>query len=600
MNSAEEGKTMKTAKGINKKLVALVSLALINLFAVGAVSVAWFITMSRDSKIQAFSGDLNVDIMKVTAYKQVYPFYARSTEVIDYDGDPTLKGYVVEDNTNAAYNLPATTAPVSVISITSSSVSGNYVIAANSGSGPQSVRYDGNTNFSFFLLGDGVYTGQGTNDPWSTATAYAFAEQNVSNKIHPGLKNIVLSVGAQFTLFDVRTCVATTVGNVTTYSCNYYSYGTLAAKEYNNNDELVASESDPRFRVLTENGVTSIQCLKSGIYDFEYAPDSLTISLSDRDDEAIIGNNLVDPTKINIDYAAYTGPLTKDQYIPYAVKGQNTMVIFDVQLKFKNANPIGAGLKVYRKTEAPNESIFKLANRYSDTTHHLTGYQVNDGVVTRNAMDASDFYAFYAVIAKEENAFAPIAAVGNTPAKTAAEAMWDSIHLKTDDVDGNSNPLFTKFSNLGNTYEPNVQIPLHPKENTDSSVIGATDPAIGSTYHCYIGVEYDYDHLKFFMDGNRLGKRYLLDRDFGFYFSGTQLKTQVLSTQDDVNEVEAGSTLTITSNATSAITWTSSDTSVATVSGGVVTGVSTGTVTITAKADGYFDATFEVTVVESE
>ena len=65
--------------------------------------------------------------------------------------------------------------------------------------------------------------------------------------------------------------------------------------------------------------------------------------------------------------------------------------------------------------------------------------------------------------------------------------------------------------------------------------------------------------------------------------------------------IEVGSTVTLTATASdeSAITWSSSDTDVATVSGGVVTGVSAGTATITATS-GDAKATCTVTVTKTE
>jgi uncharacterized protein YjdB len=75
---------------------------------------------------------------------------------------------------------------------------------------------------------------------------------------------------------------------------------------------------------------------------------------------------------------------------------------------------------------------------------------------------------------------------------------------------------------------------------------------------------------------------------------------------DTTAEVEKGKTIAINANITPAdatkksVTWTSSDTSVATVSNGVVKGVSTGTATITATTkDGGFTASCEVTVISN-
>mgnify|MGYP001852239130 CR=1 FL=1 len=73
-----------------------------------------------------------------------------------------------------------------------------------------------------------------------------------------------------------------------------------------------------------------------------------------------------------------------------------------------------------------------------------------------------------------------------------------------------------------------------------------------------------------------------------------------ITISQETASVEVGSTVTLTATASdeSAITWSSSDTDVATVSGGVVTGVSAGTATITATS-GDAKATCAITVVEA-
>lgn len=63
--------------------------------------------------------------------------------------------------------------------------------------------------------------------------------------------------------------------------------------------------------------------------------------------------------------------------------------------------------------------------------------------------------------------------------------------------------------------------------------------------------------------------------------------------------VKVGSIITLTSSV-SDVTWASSDTKVATINGGVVTGVSVGSVTITASKTGYNSGTFNLTVEEGE
>ncbi|MBO6285294.1 MAG: Ig-like domain-containing protein [Bacilli bacterium] len=265
------------------------------------------------------------------------------------------------------------------------------------------------------------------------------------------------------------------------------------------------------------------------------------------------------------------------------------MVVFDVELRYKNANPVRAGLKAWRNPTQPSNSIYALASKYDDKTSHLHGYQIINDVVQRNALNASDFYTFYSVFTK--NPF-------STP-----EQMWTAMHQKTDEEDAEG-ALFSKFS-TGGSYDDSVSCRLCLKDKTgadvDSLVIPGNDPDVGSVYHCYVGIDYDYEHTAFFLNENRLGKTYLLDRDFGFYFMGTQLLGQIITATSGANTLATGETLALSTNAVGTVTWSSNDETVATVnSGGVVTGVSEGSAVITAKCEGYLDAHYVLTVADGE
>ena len=72
------------------------------------------------------------------------------------------------------------------------------------------------------------------------------------------------------------------------------------------------------------------------------------------------------------------------------------------------------------------------------------------------------------------------------------------------------------------TYDKTIDCTLHGKELDDSIIVEPS--ASDNIYHCYIVIEYDYEHCVYFLDKNRLGKTYYLDRDFGFHFSGIQHK----------------------------------------------------------------------------
>ena len=65
-----------------------------------------------------------------------------------------------------------------------------------------------------------------------------------------------------------------------------------------------------------------------------------------------------------------------------------------------------------------------------------------------------------------------------------------------------------------------IDCTLRPKTNSDSTLVPVS--ANSQTYHCYIAIDYDYERMQFFVNQDRVGKTYLLDRDFGFYFSAEE------------------------------------------------------------------------------
>lgn len=207
---------------------------------------------------------------------------------------------------------------------------------------------------------------------------------------------------------------------------------------------------------------------------------------------------------ITVDYVGSADKSTYKtlaSYVPTAIQRQNTMVILDVELKYNVANDVLAGLKIVRN-EANSKSIHNLANKYNDTTNNLTGYVSEEN---RNALNASDFYSFYAVFTKT--------------AITDGDSLYTAMHYPTDQ-EVNNTPIFSKFPN-GETFQTSVDCTLNLKENTDSLTIPANNS--DQTYHCYIGIEYDYEYSQYFLNEKRLGNTYLLDRDFGFYFTATQI-----------------------------------------------------------------------------
>ena len=473
------------------RFVGLAALTIGNAAAIMATTIAWFALDNKQSTIQMVSGDLDVEIKTVTAYKYVYPYYKNSTEFIDYDSPGTIKKYILEDHTisfddtevdnitiasdDATVTLGTKFAGTSTTTPASASATNVCIPSSPSPYIPE---------FRYYLIGDSKF--YGVDNSWTLANAYAFGlREDVTANKKAIIDNIVVSAGSTFTLVE-----ALETGN--TYVYNYFPLSSIA-------------ESNPAFRIIDsdEDGIDdALYCLRSGIFTFTYSPNTLEIELRTSDggqkkDVSVIMNNSLDPTKISIDYAGSVDPAqypTINSYVPEAIYNQNTTLILDVELNFKNPNPVLASLEI-KRTDHTSNSIFNIDDRYADTTHNRVGYVDEDHV---NPLRASDFYNYYAVFKK-------------TPFANTA-AIWSGLHRVGD-------ASSQKFIN-GQTYDDKIDCVLNVS-GTDSVTIAPS--ASDNIYHCYIGIDYDYEHCVYFLDKNRLGKTYLLDRDFGFHFYGTQI-----------------------------------------------------------------------------
>ena len=477
------------------RYIGLALLLVGNAATITCATVAWFSMDVRESKIAMVSGDLDVEINKVTAYKYVYPYYNNSTEFIDYDSEGVVKKYILEDHV-----LTYDETDVDDISITSdnATITLGTKEAGTFTTNTANASYDNVCvpstvapayyvpEFRYYLIGDSAFCG--VTNSWGITDAFAFAlRENVTNERPAIIDNVVVSAGSSFRLLE-------TTDASTMYVYNYFPIVSI-------------SQSSSPFRVIDDDddGVGDyLLCLRSGIYTFTYSPNQLSITLrtsNAKKDISVITNNSLDPTKISIDYAGSVNKTTYptiDSYLSTAIYDQNTSLILDVELNFKNANAVDAGLQIER-TEADSKSIYNLANKYADTTHNLVGYVDENH---QNLLRASDFYNYYAEFTK-------------TPYANTA-ALWTALHRVGD---ANSQ----KFSN-GATYDRTMDCTLNLKELADSTVVDPINPDSGldNIYHCYIVIEYDYEYSAYFLDKNRLGKTYLLDRDFGFHFFGVQ------------------------------------------------------------------------------
>ena len=468
-----------------KKVILFTAFAIINVFAVAAASIAWFETITKNAQIVAVAGDMNVSIEKVTVYKYVYPFYSSSTEFINYDDkdNAVVKAYVIQDS--SVTSSSETPVDNDDLTITLSTGSGN-VAGENDDLGPRSIHYD-NLGFHYYLYGNETFTGyrkyvdgesatHNSDSEWSTGSGRAFPKALAATDTKKTvITDLVISAGAEFALFDAK-------------NVSFFNYSFSATKRFE----------------ATDNG--SIRCIQSGIYNVEYDPalEKLSITLSDRADDSVIGNSTLDSTKINIDYwgspaiqTAYQNDIKN--YVPQAIYEQNTMAILDVELRYVNVNPIIAGLKIKRTPELNNDnSIHHLSNRYNDSSSHLEGATKT----ARNALRASDFYCFSARLSTQANAF------------TNPDAIWSAMR-PVPTVQSPYQSGYSKFLN-GENYDEEVVCSL---AGDSTAIPGSLE---GITYHCYVGIDYCGQYIPFFLDLNRLGKQYFLDRDFFLYFTGTQ------------------------------------------------------------------------------
>ena len=514
-------KKQKASLSSNAKIVISVMFVIGNLGALTIATMAWFNIDNGESKIAMVSGDLDVEINKVTAYKYVYPYYKNSTEFINYDTDGVVKKYVLEDHVstfddvdyddieitsdNATINL--NTRAVGTVTTNPALATPTNVCIPTPGPNESVYRPD----FRYYLIGDGLFCGVDDDESWMLENSYAFAKKNQVAPSSPAvLDNVVVSAGSSFALLEVLEPTANT------FSYNYFSLNNIV-------------ENKSPFRIVDSNGdgvKDSILCLRSGIYTFTYQKvlvdevecDQLRIDLHTRNsgatkDISVITNNSFDPTKVTIDYAGSVNKTDPEgenyfehieDYLSTAIFNQNTTLILDIELNFKNANPVDASLKIER-TEASSNSINNISGKYSNKTRYL-----ND-----STLRSSDFYNFYAIFTKT-----PYTDLNDDDGDDSDD-LWKNLH-RIGDSDSQ------RFLN-GSTYDRTIDCPLNLKDNVnDSTTIPGTNPngLAPNIYHCYVAIEYDYVYCNFFLDKNRLGKTYILDRDFGFHFSCVQHKEE--------------------------------------------------------------------------
>lgn len=499
MKLIEKFKNIFSKKGeatgiVNRKLIGIFGLALGNLVSVFAISIAWFgmASSSADSNVNMVTGDLNVKINKVTAYKYVYPFYRNSTTYVDYDATGSIKRYIIENNVD--YSDVAPLVDDATITL-GPKVSGTI---STDGAGILSqtrIHYPRYDDFRYYIVGDSTFCGDDTH-AWSTNQSTPFVEKaDPSNEEPVVVANVLVPIGSKYVLFDRKT--------VSGSNCQYLTY-------------VSATENSP-FKVIDfdeERGYgTALECVKSGVYTFSYNGSS--ISITKQSVSSVVSNNYLDATMVKLKWDAeqairqeYNNQIEK--YMAVQANIQKTMLILDVELDYQNVNKVRASLQIERDKPKKANYITDLQDGYDNTSAYSESTELN----------ASDFYSFYSVFVSEEDA------LDASSSDADNNELWETMHKQsnaTDTIDAIESPAFSKFPKT--SYESLIDCRLH---KADLSVASDSDLEIEPSnvtkiYHCYIGIEYDYDYSVFFTHRNRLSKTYRLPRDFSFHFTGVQV-----------------------------------------------------------------------------
>jgi len=489
------------------------TLAIGNILTVASLSLAWFFQYSAaSSQVKTFSGDLGVTIEKVSAYKYIYPYHSDSPEFINYEGVGMVKSYVVEDASISAPAVLSDSVTFALTAVTNKDLAGNPGAASSS-----TIYYDNNRGFNYYLVGNSVFNGVENNE-WSTSIAVVSPSNiaptqsaEIADKYSVLIKSVTVSVGSEFIFFD-----ATTIDEEQPTKCSYFTYNTQTENA----------------RFVVENG--HLKCRKSGIYDFRYRLDNsgnlfLDINLISTGDSTIMASNLVDPTMMSIDYYGGSIELPPDHpepfedindYLPYGIREQKTMVLLDVLVSYQNKNDIEAGLKIVRSATALEPSIYSYGGYSTTNDYTYLGYK-NDR--QQNPLYASDFYSFYTEVKTSEHAYAD------------PTTAWNAFSTRTTAYEIDDVPQYDKFINdVESDYEPY----LICRTNGDSTLIPGSNT--DNFYHIYIAVDYDHEHMRFFLDQDRLGTTFILARDFSFYFTAEQIVEENSSSSSSSSSSEGG------------------------------------------------------------
>lgn len=225
---------MKNLKPRTKVLFAT-AMAIFTLFSAMCASFAWFTVKNPTTGIETFTGDMNIDIDRLSAYRYVYPYYEGSNTFIDYQSEKAqVREFIIKDSQNNPFVRPDT-----------------------------SLREEDTKNGQYYLVGDKAFLGAKGNE-YDIKTGLVL----VNDGDHYVAKNVSLSKGAHFA--------------ITKNNRDFFRFQT--------------TETDTQSIVSNDN--TFFEVREPGIYDIgiDAIQQRAFVRKKTREDEAILGMTIFDPT----------------------------------------------------------------------------------------------------------------------------------------------------------------------------------------------------------------------------------------------------------------------------------------------------------------
>lgn len=218
------------------KLILATTLAIFTLLSTMCASFAWFTIKNPNIRFETVTGDMNIEIESLSAYRYVYPYYEGSNTFIDYQSDKAeVRKYIIKDNQKKPFIEPDT-----------------------------SSREANTLNGQYYLVGD---------------TTFIQSEGKEEYDIQTGL--VLTNSGNDFLIEEATLSKGATFA-ITKNNKDFLRFDFVEKEETN-----IETIENTYFRVNTP-----------GIYRIKMDERNKTISIhkNTRDDDAILGMTIFDPT----------------------------------------------------------------------------------------------------------------------------------------------------------------------------------------------------------------------------------------------------------------------------------------------------------------